>query len=348
MDVPPPSVAASSVVGPSVAGSGVERPAWRRALRAAYLVLVLAAFVYAVVSRRQELADQIRSLDPLPIAVSTLFGLAGVGVSGMIWRRMMIGLDGRMPLWASAKVFFVAQLGKYLPGSLWPVVAQAEMGRDHGIPRRTAVAGQTLFMWIHLVSGGIIGLPVIAAVGLVPRWVALVPLLLVGLLLPGPLVRSMNWLLGRFGRQPLPGRPSGVDVLIACGWAVIMWVCYGLHIHYAIDSLEFVAPGPLPMLVAIGAFAAAWSAGFLFLIAPAGAGARELVLIAGLSTVSAPETALAVTLLSRLVLSLADGLWGGAGLLAGVGRAATAGPPVESSPLDSGVDPGVDGSPGQR
>ena len=47
----------------------------------------------------------------------------------------------------------------------------------------------------------------------------------------------------------------------------------------------------------------------MFLIAPAGAGAREVVLVAALDTVTAASTALTVVLLSRLVLTLADGAW---------------------------------------
>ncbi len=295
-------------------------PAWRRVLRIGYLVLVFGVFVVAVIARRQDLADQLGSMDLLPLVASVVSGLAGVGVSGLVWRRMLHGLGSPLPIRPAARVFFVAQLGKYLPGSLWPVLAQAELGRDHGVPARSAVAAQTLFMWIHLVTGAIIGVPVLAAIRVIPMPLAIAPLLLVPLLFPRPLLAVMNGLLGRLGRQPLPGRPSGADMAVACGWALVMWALYGLHIHFAIDALEFPAPGILPVLVVTGVFAAAWSAGFLFLIAPAGAGARELVLVAGLSMVAAPETAFTVTLISRLFLSLADGAWGGAGLLAGVGR----------------------------
>lgn len=295
-------------------------PRWRRMLRVAYLLLVLAAFAAAVIARRQELADQLASMDVAPLLWSVAAGLAGVGVSGMIWQRVLIGLGSSLPLGMAVRVFFVAQLGKYLPGSLWPVLAQAEMGQDHGVPKRSAVAAQTLFMWVHLVTGGILGVPVLAVLGVIPLWLVAAPLVLLPLLFPRPLAGVMNGILRRLGRQPLPAIPSGRDMAVASGWAVVMWTLYGLHIHFAVDALEFPAPGLLPVLAAIGVFAAAWSAGFLFLIAPAGAGARELVLVAGLSMIAAPETAFTVTLISRLVLTVADGIWGGAGLLSGWGR----------------------------
>lgn len=293
-------------------------PTWRRALRWLYLIGVLVAFVAAVVARRADLVDQLSGLEAGPLLLSVLCGVGGVGVSGLVWRRMLHGFGSTLSLGVATKVFFVAQLGKYLPGSLWPVLAQAELGRDHGVPVRTAVAAQTLFMWVHLVTGAILGVPVIAALGLLPRWTAVLPLALVPLLLPRPLTAMMDMVLRRMGRRPLPGRPSGRDMAGACAWALVMWVLYGLHVHYAVEALEFTVP--LEAVAAIGIFAAAWSAGFVVLIAPAGAGARELVLIAGLSAIAAPGTAFTVTLLSRLVLSLADGLWGGIGVLGGVGR----------------------------
>lgn len=307
---------------------------WRRLVRVLYLIGVLAAFVVAVAARREDLAEQLGRTDPAPLALAVLAGVLGVGVSGLVWRRTLRGLGSVLPLRAALKVFFVAQVGKYLPGSLWPVLAQAELGRDHGVPRRSAVAAQTLFMWVHLVTGAVLGIPTLAAVGTLPWWTAAVTPLLVVALLPRPLAGTIDWLLRRLGRQPLPARPAGVDMAVATGWALVMWALYGLHTHWLIDAFEFPAPGLLPVAVATGAFAAAWSAGFVFLIAPAGAGAREVVLVAALSTVASPETAFTVTLLSRLLLTVADGGWAAVGMLAGVGRG-----------RPSGVQPAADHGP---
>lgn len=273
------------------------------------MVLVVLAFGAALVARREEIGDQLSRTDPVPLALSAVAGLLGVGVSALVWRRMLAGLGSSLPLGPAARVFFVAQVGKYLPGSLWPVLAQAELGRDHGVPRRSAVAGQTLFMWVHLVTGVAIGVPILAGAGVLPAWTAVLGLAALVMLLPRPVTGTIDWLLVRLRRQPLPARPALADMAVATAWAVAMWVLYGLHVHWLIDAFEFPAPGLLPVVAATGAFAAAWSAGFVFLIAPAGAGAREVVLVAGLGAVTSPATALTVTLLSRLLLTIADGAW---------------------------------------
>lgn len=324
---------------------------WRRLLRVAYLLAVAVAFVAAVASRRAELAEHLGRTDPLPVAGAVVAGLAGVGISALVWRRMLAGVGARLPGSAVVRVFFLAQVGKYLPGSVWPVLAQAEMGADHGVPRRSAVAAQTLFMWVHLITGAVLGIPTLAATGTLPLWTALAAPALVLLLLPGPLGTTIDWLLRRLRRAPLPVRPTLTDMAVATGWALVMWACYGLHTHWLVDAFEVPAPGILPLVVATGAFAAAWSAGFVFLIAPAGAGAREVVLIAALGAVTAPETAFTVALLSRLVLTLADGAWAGVGLLAGVGASAWRGwrrRMDQAGGSGSGVHPHAQDGPGQR
>jgi len=40
-----------------------------------------------------------------------------------------------------SRIFFVGQLGKYLPGSLWALLVQMELSRKAGIPRSRGLAG---------------------------------------------------------------------------------------------------------------------------------------------------------------------------------------------------------------
>jgi hypothetical protein len=35
----------------------------------------------------------------------------------------------------TARILFLGQLGKYLPGSVWPVLAQMELGKTYRVPR---------------------------------------------------------------------------------------------------------------------------------------------------------------------------------------------------------------------
>ena len=285
----------------------------RRAARVGWLLLVIAAFVVAVVARRDALAERLRDLHVGWVVLGGLAAIVGVGVSGEIWRALLAGFGSHLGLRPAVRVFFVGQLGKYLPGSVWPVLAQAELGRDHHVPPRVSLAAQTVFMWVHLVTGGVVAGLLLPLGGVIGWWGVPAALVGVALLTPRPLQAVLDWVLARTRRASLPGRLTGRHMLRAVAASAVMWSAYSAHL-LALAAAVDVAPG---VANAAGGFAAAWCAGFLFLVAPAGAGAREAVLIAALAGATDADTALTLALLSRLVMSVADGLWGAVGLVGG-------------------------------
>jgi uncharacterized membrane protein YbhN (UPF0104 family) len=68
------------------------------------------------------------------------------------------------------------------------------------------------------------------------------------------------------------------------------------------------------LALSFGAYALAWSAGFVIVFFPGGIGPREAVLVAVLSPVMPAASALVVALASRMVMTIGDLLWAGAGL----------------------------------
>jgi hypothetical protein len=74
----------------------------------------------------------------------------------------------------------------------------------------------------------------------------------------------------------------------------------------------------------VGAYALAWSVGFVLVIFPSGVGPRELALIAALAPVLPRGSALVVAIVSRLVMTVCDLAWAGIGFA--VGRAGAAPP----------------------
>lgn len=288
------------------------RSRWRRAANIGWLVVVTGALGWALWAEWPDVRAALDRLAPWRVVVSGLVGVVGVGVSAQIWRAVLAGLGVALPYAAAARVFFVGQLGKYLPGSVWPVLAQMELGRDHGVERRASVTAVALFLWVHLCTGVILACAVLPLAGAV--W----PVALVGvpagvlLLLPGLLRRGVALLLRVTRRQPLEPLPDGRAVALAALWAAAMWLCYGLHLWLLVDGVG--GAGTAQPLEMVGVFAAAWVLGFAVLVAPAGAGAREAVLVALLPL--GAGAALAVAILSRALLTVADGLWGSVGAMA--------------------------------
>jgi len=90
----------------------------------------------------------------------------------------------------------------------------------------------------------------------------------------------------------------------AAGWALLSWVLLGLHLYALTSGLGVT--GPRILAVTIGGFALASSVGILVVPAPAGAGIRDVVLIATLGVSMTGAEALGVGLASRALLIVVD------------------------------------------
>lgn len=275
----------------------------RRVVRISWIVILVLALGLALRSRWTEVNDQLATLDVWRLTVATVVSLLGVGLSSGIWHAMLRGIGEPLPLAASLRIFFVGQIGKYVPGAVWPAVTQAALAREHGVAPRATVTAVTLFIWVHLVTGAALGIAVLAWSGALPTWSLAVLPALVALLAPPVLRWTLTRLLRLARREPLRALPDGRHLLAACGWALAMWICYGVHLQILTSAVQ----QPIGPVLATGAFAAAWFIGFVLLVAPAGVGPREAALVA-LLPLSA-GAGLLVALVSRLILTVADAVW---------------------------------------
>jgi uncharacterized membrane protein YbhN (UPF0104 family) len=107
--------------------------------------------------------------------------------------------------------------------------------------------------------------------------------------------------------RPAPESPLTLrTVLAAIGVNVLAWFANGLQIWVMATRLG--AHGPHVLLACVGAYAFAWCVGFLIVIAPAGAGVRDVILVATLVPMLHGDhgAALAIALVSRLVTIVGD------------------------------------------
>ena len=259
----------------------------------------------------------LRSVGLLNVLGSGVAVLAGLLASGLVWRALLADLGTRLPARAALHVFFLGQLGKYVPGSVFAVAAQMELGRDHGAPRSRVGTAGVLFLGV-LVACGLLTAAVVLPLTS-PRalqaygWVlVLLPVGLVALA-PPVLTRLVGLLLRVLRREPLERPLSARGVGAAVGWALVMWAAYGVHLWLLVRPQGDV--GGRDLLLATGAYALAWTAGLLFVVAPAGAGVREVALVAALAPVLDRPAALAVAVLSRVLMTLGDLVWAGAAAL---------------------------------
>lgn len=90
--------------------------------------------------RRDEVGDAFSGIDPLPLAASLLLGLAAMSLIGSLWTSMLRARGHEAPRNRAMSWYFVGQLGKYVPGGIWPIVGRAELAVRGGVPRGPAYA----------------------------------------------------------------------------------------------------------------------------------------------------------------------------------------------------------------
>jgi hypothetical protein len=290
------------------------------------VAVILAGGLYLVRSWPQ-VSRALSELGWLPLLGSLLPAAAGVIAAMLAWRALLADLGAALPVRDAGRVYFASQLGKYLPGSVWTVLAQVELARDLKVPRAVSLAVSLLAVVLSLVVGGtvaLVTLPFGAAGALRGFWWVLlaVPVLLVALH-PRVTVGGLNLVLKLLRRPPLAVRPSWPGMARATAWQALSWGLLGLHCYLLV--LGYGADPARALPLAVGGFALAYCAGVLFLPAPAGLGVRELALAAALAVVLTQPQVVAVVLVSRFALVLVDGVLAAAWWLRLVGGGASSG-----------------------
>jgi uncharacterized membrane protein YbhN (UPF0104 family) len=290
----------------------------RTIIGAAVLLVVLAAAVLAIYGERHSFADSLRRVGVWPMIASFGFGLLGVATVFLVWREVLAGLGIRIPLGAGARVFFVSQLGKYVPGSVWPALMQMEAGRSHGANRRTMLAANLIAIVLSCCIGLLMAclfLPFHDAHALARYWWALLALpVLVAMLHPRTVPSLLDRLFGLLHRQPLGEHVQTRSEVRAAGWSFLSWVFLGASLGVLAARLD---GGSLSTFVlCLGAMALAWPLGVLFIPAPAGAGIRDVILVVILATIMTSGQALAVAIASRVIFVACDIALAGAAAIA--------------------------------
>ncbi|MGH3253179.1 MAG: lysylphosphatidylglycerol synthase domain-containing protein [Trebonia sp.] len=287
--------------------------------RLAFLVIVLACCGYGLAAQWPGVHAALGRTRWYSVAGSVVAAMAGAGAMMLAWRALLADLGSPLPVATAARITFVSQLGKYVPGAVWSFAAHVELGYDHRVPRRRGAASVVTALAVAVAVGlaiAALGLPLAsAAAARHYRW-ALAALPVIGVCLCPPV---LGWLtdlgLGVIRLPRLERRPTWRGLAVAAGWTVLGWLLFGLQVWLLLADLT--GRGADVLLLAVGGYALACSAALVLVVFPNGIGPRELILIAVLAPVLDRPTALALALLARVATTIADLAWGGIGLAIG-------------------------------
>ena len=288
-------------------------------LRLGVLVVVLAFCGYGLYREWPQVTSGLARLRWYSVCLALAAAMAGSACMMLAWRAILADLGSRLPVSAAARVNFVAQLGKYVPGAVWAFAAQVELGHDYEVPRRRSFASVATSLTITVGSGlsvALVTLTLISPSVVRHYWWVLcaVPVIAAGLC-PPVLGRILNRVLTILRSQPLEHRPSWGGLGRALAWNLAGWLLLGLQVWTLATAMASLSGRAL--LLAVGGYSLAFSAGMLLVFLPSGLGARELILIAALSPSLPHGTAVAAAVVTRVVTTVSDLALGALGFTLG-------------------------------
>jgi uncharacterized membrane protein YbhN (UPF0104 family) len=282
-----------------------------RAVKFALLALTLGLCGYGLYSERAATVAALHQLSWIPVTGAFLAAIAGLGCMMLSWRTLLADLGSPLPLPVSVRVLFVAQLAKYVPGAVWAPAAQVELARGYQVPRKRSATAAVVGMLVALATAllvAAIALPLNSQDAARHYWWALALALPALLGLYPPLTTSvLNHLLRLARRPPLERRISMAGMARSVGWSLVGWAFFSVHAWLLVANITGKGLQVLPL--AAGAYALAWSVGFILIPFPGGVGPRELALIAALAPIMPAGPAIAVAVISRVAMTIADLTW---------------------------------------
>ncbi|HEV8529690.1 MAG TPA: lysylphosphatidylglycerol synthase domain-containing protein [Actinomycetes bacterium] len=286
-----------------------------RTLRVLFVTVMLALVSLALIHQWSTLRREAQALSAPVVGIAFGASLSALACGLMVWRSVLADLGSRLSIGDAWRIMFIGQLAKYVPGSVWPVLGQMELGAQRGVPRSRSAVSVLISSAIMIFTGVLVAavsLP-FAAPGSAGRYLWVLFVIPVGLaLLSPPLLNRMLNLTLRLLRRPTIQQGVSVRGLaVSACWALLCWILNGAMVYALMGRL--VGHGVRVILVSIGGYALSWVAGFLAVFAPAGAGVREAVMLAVLSTQTRTSVALIVALVSRALSVVADATAGAVG-----------------------------------
>ena len=283
-------------------------------VRIVVAVAVVVAVVWGVARNWTEISQDLQRVSIGALLLSFVPAALGTWLTMVGWRVILADLGSPLHLAPAGGVFFVGQLGKYLPGSVWTVLVQADMASHLHVPRRRTGVTGLVTIGLSVLTGLLVGLPALPL--LLQRsagssgWLLLAVPLFVVLVWPALLNRLIAWGLRVLRREPLEETLSTRAILTTVGLYALAWVLFGVHI--LVLALA-VGGGTGVTLASLTGYALAGSLGMLTVILPAGLGARDGILAIVLASAMPLSAGTAVALVSRFVVTLVDVLAAAAG-----------------------------------
>ncbi len=215
---------------------------------------------------------------------------------------------GFLKCWA---FWMYSQLGKYIPGKIWIAASRAYLYKKEDIASINKISIQFIleqaFSTISVVIICVFSLFFINSDIFEQYYYGFIALIAAFLVFFHPAVffRLLNFALSLVKRDRIEGFTFKYhEVFMILLLEIASWIPVGISFYLIINSIAVIDPGTLVYIIAIVSFS--FIVGFLVIIAPAGLGVRDGILILMLKDMLIESVAIIVTLVFRVVITVCE------------------------------------------
>jgi glycosyltransferase 2 family protein len=137
---------------------GRRRPYLR--IVATIATLLISAFIlgYLVYNQRETLTEFKFRIQPLPLIAAFIIFSLDLGLVALIWGWMMNALGERVSIWKHIRIYYVSNITKRIPGTIWYIASRAQFYQQIGISRRLTTVASGMEFAIALLTSGIVAI----------------------------------------------------------------------------------------------------------------------------------------------------------------------------------------------
>jgi hypothetical protein len=264
----------------------------------------VAFVVKTLVSKWSEVTDAFSQVNAINLVLSLLLGLAAMTSIGWIWVTMIVARSHNVRHRNAMSWYFTGQLGKYVPGGIWPIVGRAELAVRSGIPRIDAYASTGLSL-VTTYAAAVVTIGIGAAATTGHRLIAI--LIAIGLIaayaafsqpsLRSVIIRVASRISSSSSSLTDPKRIARLTVLHVPAWIL-------MSLSTSVTATAFGANIGIADMLFITT--TSWLAGFVVVGVPGGIGVREAVFTSLAGGIIGTPMAVSLALMSRVVFIAVD------------------------------------------
>ncbi|MDX1661693.1 MAG: lysylphosphatidylglycerol synthase transmembrane domain-containing protein [Gemmatimonadota bacterium] len=295
---------------------------WLRWLERGIALLVLGFLIAYLVENWNQVREYEWRIDWGRMSLAVLLHAAVYTGYVVLWRHVLLALGARLSLVDAHRIWYLANLGRYVPGKVLQLAGIAYLARSKGVSPVVGVASTIVSQMFVLATGFAVAVVALPEAAERVAWLEPVALVSAAILFVVLLTPAFDRLYHRALR--LGGRAEHhVEVAwttrlaLTVGYTAL-WIAFGTAFWLFVGAVADLAAGAYWPVV--GTWVIGYLAGWIVVFVPGGLGVREGV-YAGLLALYIPLTiAVATSVLAR-VWSTAVELAIAGGLLARYGLA---------------------------